>query len=628
MRFDPHILDEIRTRLPVSQVVSRRVKLKRAGREYKGLSPFKSEKTPSFTVNDQKGFYHCFATGEHGDIFRFLMETEGLSFPEAVERLAEEAGVPLPKPEPPTPQAKAQSDLRSRLYELVEASTVYFEDQLQGRAGDFARSYLARRGLSEASIGSFRLGYAPGDRTALKKFLTAKGFSEREMIASGMIIGGEDIREPYDRFRNRVMFPIRDLKGRPIAFGGRALDPDQPAKYLNSNDTPLFHKGQTLYNAHAARQPAHDGQPVVAVEGYMDVIALSQGGFAASVAPLGTALTAEQLTLMWRMADEPVLCFDGDTAGRKAAFRAIDTALPHLKPGNSLRFAFLPEGVDPDDLIRENGAAAFRGVLEKARPLVDVLFEREWGEGDWSTPERRAGLEERLKGIVATIGHEGVRGHYERDVRNRLFQAWRGGRSGGRPGSLSTHNNATDGRQPTRGPVSVSQPALKRPFGRHNGGGASPGASDRFAASGLAPHASESLRRSARAAGHGAAIPAREGLIITCLLNHPFLIDEYAEEIAALPFLSVALRETRDAILSTHAEDKGLDSESLRSHLRRLGSGDLLHRLSQTLANRPDRFAEPDAEADAVREGFEHIMALQQGRTGLARPLGSGLAPR
>ncbi len=620
MRYDPHILDEIRARLPVSQVVARKVKLKRAGREFKGLSPFKSEKTPSFTVNDQKGFYHCFATGEHGDIFTFLMQTEGLSFPEAIERLAEEAGVPLPKPEPPTPQAKAQIDLRTRLYELLEVATAFFEGQLTGREGEFARTYLRKRGLSDATQGRFRLGYAPADRTALKRYLAGKGFSPREMIASGMIIGGEDIREPYDRFRNRVMFPICDLKGRPIAFGGRALDPDQPAKYLNSNDTPLFHKGQTLYNAHGARQPAHEGQPVVAVEGYMDVIALAQGGFEATVAPLGTALTAEQLSLMWRMADEPVLCFDGDTAGRKAAFRSIDTALPNLKPGQSLRFAFLPDGVDPDDLIRENGRGAFEAVLEKARPLADVLFEREWGDGDWSTPERRAGLEERLKAIVATIGHEGVRGHYERDVRNRLFQAWRsvGGRQsgGGRSGPPAGGGNSL---------VSISQPALKRPPGQRSGRGFP--AQDRFAPGAMA-HASESLRRSARAGGHGAAIPAREALIVTCLLNHLFLIDEYAEEIAGLPFVSAAARDARDAILSAHAEEKVLDSSGLRSHLERLGSGDTLRRISQLMVNRPDRFAEPDAEADAVREGFEHIIALQQGRTGLARPLGKGFASR
>ncbi|MGI9422417.1 MAG: DNA primase, partial [Hyphomicrobiaceae bacterium] len=320
MRRSNQLLDEIRARLSVSQVVARKVQLKRAGREFKGLSPFKQEKTPSFTVNDQKGFYHCFATGEHGDIFTFLMKTEGCSFPEAVEHLAEEAGVQLPQEKTYNP---ARDDQRKRLLSLVEQAASYFVQQLNSPAGQAARDYLDRRAIDGATAQAFQLGYAGDSRTALKSHFLAAGFTEAELIQSGMIIGGDDIPSSYDRFRHRLMFPIHDAQGRVVAFGGRALDPSQPAKYLNSPETPLFHKGALLYNAHRARGPAYEVGELVAVEGYMDAIALSRAGFEQAVAPLGTALTAEQMRLMWRITPEPILCFDGDAAGQKAAHRAI-----------------------------------------------------------------------------------------------------------------------------------------------------------------------------------------------------------------------------------------------------------------------------------------------------------------
>src|SRR6185437_5508062 len=381
MRFSPNFLDEIRARLPVSQVVGRKVALKKAEREFKGLSPFKTEKTPSFTVNDLKGFYHCFASGEHGDIFTFLMKTEGLEFPEAVERLAAEAGVPMPK----QPERNiAEEDQRDRLYRLLEASAAFFEESLRSSPGAEARHYLDKRGLMRETVHSFRLGFAPNSRTALAAHLKAKGFSLNDMVASGMLIGGEDIPEPYDRFRNRVMFPILDLKGRVIAFGGRALDKDAPAKYLTSPETPLFHKGHTLFNAARARSSAHDNDRVIVVEGYMDVVALAEAGFGETVAPLGTALTEDQVKLLWRFAQEPILCFDGDSAGRKAADRAVEVALPWLKPGSSVAFAMTE-------------------VLTKTRPLVDALWDRELRAAPFATPEQRAALEARLLGLAGTI---------------------------------------------------------------------------------------------------------------------------------------------------------------------------------------------------------------------------------
>src|SRR6478672_6842874 len=374
MRFTPQFLDELRARLPVSEVVGRRVKLKKAGREFKGLSPFQQEKTPSFTVNDQKGFYHDFSSGKRGDIISFLMETEGVGFAEAVERLASMAGVPLPAA---TPDAARHEQRRKTLHDVMELAAKFFSDTLASRNGAKARGYLGDRGISPATQVQFRIGYASGERFALKEHLGAQGIPVEDMVEAGLLYSGDDIPVPYDRFRDRVMFPITDLRGRVIAFGGRALEKDVSAKYLNSPETPLFHKGDNLYNLAPARLAAHNGSSLVVVEGYVDVIAMVGAGFAASVAPLGTALTENQLALLWKMADEPILCFDGDKAGQKAAWRAADMALPHLKPGKSLRFALLPEGQDPDDLARSGGRVAIEEVLGAARGLVDLIWSRE-----------------------------------------------------------------------------------------------------------------------------------------------------------------------------------------------------------------------------------------------------------
>src|SRR5947207_11071124 len=366
MRFPPSLLDEIRARLPVSQVVARKVALKRAGREMKGLSPFKQERTPSFFVNDHKGSWFDFSSGQNGDIFKFLMLTEGLSFPEAVERLAEQAGLPLPKP---SRDDAAREERRKTLNEIVELAAKFFEVALASRAGARARGYLADRGIDPATQLKFRLGYAANERFALKEHMGKLGVATDAMIEAGLLVAGEDIPLPYDRFRERVMFPISDVRNRVIAFGGRALEKEAQAKYLNSPETPLFHKGATLYNIASARAAAHeskstqpaqnnDGAPVIAVEGYVDVIAMVTAGYAATVAPLGTALTEDQLTLLWKMADEPLLCFDGDSAGLRAAYRAVDLAMPRLKPGKSLKFALLPQGQDPDDLVRSGGREA------------------------------------------------------------------------------------------------------------------------------------------------------------------------------------------------------------------------------------------------------------------------------
>src|ERR1700756_200463 len=429
MRFTPEFLDELRARLPVSEVVGRRVKLKRAGREWKGLSPFQQEKTPSFTVNDQKGFYHNFSSGKHGNIFDFVMETEGVGFVEAVERLAGIAGLALPAA---TPEAERHEQRRKTLYDVMELAAKFFADTLASRNGAKARGYLGDRGLSPATQLQFRLGYAPPDRFALKEYLGAQGIPTEDMVEAGLLVGGDDIPLPYDRFRDRVMFPITDLRGRVIAFGGRALEKDVPAKYLNSPETPLFHKGDNLYNLASARQAAHNGAQLIVVEGYVDVIAMVTSGFAGAVAPLEAAWTKNQLALLWKMADEPILCFDGDRAGQKAAYRAADLALPFLAPGKSLRFALLPEGQDPDDLARSGGRGAIEEVIAAARPLADMLWSRELEGGNFATPERRAALEARIKELSNGIRDEVVRRYYRQDLAERLQRTFapEGGRNG------------------------------------------------------------------------------------------------------------------------------------------------------------------------------------------------------
>ncbi len=626
MRFSPHLLDEIRARLPVSQVVGRKVALKRKGREYAGLSPFKVEKTPSFFVNDQKGFYHCFASGEHGDIFKFVMATEGLSFPEAVERLAEEAGVTLPKPDA---RDEAREDQRVRLLALMEEAAKFFESSLIGAQGGEARRYIEKRGLKRETLATFRIGYAPNSRSALKEHLAKAGYTLEEMTLSGMLIAGDDIPVAYDRFRHRVMFPIGDAKGRIVAFGGRALDPGQNgtggaghiAKYLNSPETPLFHKGHLLFNVHRARLAAHDKARVIAVEGYMDAISLSEAGFTETVAPLGTALTEDQLQILWRMSAEPILCFDGDGAGKRAAFRAVDTALPHLKPGASLMFAFLPDGIDPDDLVRQQGPAALDACLGRARPLIDVLFEREWGQGDWSTPERRAGLEKTLKGLIGRIADESVRAHYRQALGERLAAAW----------------------GPARGPVGAGAAGLKSGTVRGSWGGTPPWQGRTGRPGGAAPaarrgagyrsfpaslgqgtervNASSSLRKSALVTPDGGLPPYREALLLKAMLNHPWLVEEHAETIAALPLTSTALSGLRDAILSAQAVNNLLDTETLRTHLNKSSVGKVLTLVERAVSHKCDRFAEPQAGRTEVEDGWRHALAMHDRHVGLQRSL-------
>lgn len=415
MRYPPDFLDEIRSRLPASQIVGRKVRLKKQGREYVGLSPFKSERTASFFVNDAKAKWFDFAAGKNGDVFTFLMETEGLSFPEAVERLAGEAGLPLPKADAESVKREAR---RRTLAEIVALAAAFYRKQLAGAAS--VREYLTKRGIGPDLVAHFGIGYAPDDRSALKAFLAHEGVEQPDMIDAGLLVHGDDIPVSYDRFRHRVMFPIADAKGNAVGFGGRALAADVPAKYLNSPECPVFDKGRLLYNAHNAREPAWNDAPLIVVEGYADVLAVHSAGYPAAVAPMGTSLTPDQLRGLWRMADVPVLCFDGDAAGRKAARRAIDVAAPLLTRGRSLRFASLPNGLDPDDFIRKRGPEAFAGVLSRTVGLADALWAAETAGQSLSTPDDRAALLGRLQAAVAPIPDPAHRKLYDDEFRQRV----------------------------------------------------------------------------------------------------------------------------------------------------------------------------------------------------------------
>ena len=616
MRFTPQFLDEIRARLPVSEVVGKRVRLKKTGREYTGLSPFQQEKTPSFTVNDQKGFYHDFSSGKHGNIFDFVMETEGVGFIEAVERLAGMAGLALPAA---TPEAERHEQRRKTLHDVMELAAKFFADMLASRQGAKARGYLGDRGISPATQLQFRLGYAPPDRFALKEHLGAQGVSTEDMVEAGLLIGGDSIPVPYDRFRDRVMFPITDLRGRVIAFGGRALEKDVPAKYLNSPETPLFHKGDNLYNIATARAATHNGASLVVVEGYVDVIAMVTSGFAATVAPLGTALTENQLALLWKMADEPILCFDGDKAGQKAAWRAADLALPHLKPGKSLRFALLPEGQDPDDLARAGGRAAIEEVISAARPLADVIWSREIEGGSFGTPERRAALEARIGELTNSIRDEVVRRYYRQDLTDRINRAFapetgRGfaGRGGRESGRTFAPRGAGAGR-----------------FGGRGGQGPGRGQGMATALLGRGPYqpASPQLAASPLLRGQRSSLSRREALILQCLINHPWLLHDHLEEVAALELAHPEAHKLRAGIIAAfanehhHSPDPSEQAEKMRADLEKGGFSTILQRVDRAITTGAVWAAREGAARDDVLATWHQLVALHRQWHSLLREL-------
>lgn len=418
MRYPSGFLDEIRNRVPLSQVVSQKVRLKKSGRSFQGLCPFHQEKTPSFNVDDQRGTFKCFSCDEQGDVFAFVMKSRGLGFTEAVEELASVAGIALPKADPESVRREAH---KLSLIEVNQYAVDFFRRSLARCSKEHpANEWLRSRALDDEQREAFAIGYAPGDgEGSLKEALARDGIALSSAVEAGLVVAGDDIPVARDRFRSRVIFPIFDTKGRPIAFGGRALD-DHLAKYINSPETPVFDKGRTLYNAHKARQPAWDEAPLVVVEGYTATTSSVRAGFPATVAPMGTALTESHLESLWRMSDEPIICFDGDSAGTKAKRRAIDLAVPMLLPGRSLRFAELPSGLDPDDMVRSRGVAAYDQAVHAARSLVDTLWRFETNSRTTDTPERRTELEADLLGLVEKIPDRSLRRAYEDDLKDRI----------------------------------------------------------------------------------------------------------------------------------------------------------------------------------------------------------------
>ncbi len=456
-RFSPQFLDELRGRTLLSALIGRSLKLTRAGREWKACCPFHHEKSPSFYVNDDKGFYHCFGCSAHGDAIRWMTDQRGLAFVDAVKELADAAGLTLPAPDP---RAAERDDRASKQHDVMAAAAEWFAEQLRSDAGAEARAYLSKRGFAPKTVETFGMGFAPDRRDALKTALAR--FGDAEMIEAGLLINVEE-KTPYDRFRGRLIIPIRDPRGRVIAFGGRILGAGEP-KYLNSPDTPLFDKGRTLYNLDRAAQVARKAGRLIVVEGYMDVIALAQAGITEVVAPLGTALTEAQLERLWRVVDVPVLCLDGDSAGKKAAVRAAERALPLLAPGRSLSIAMLPAGKDPDDVVRSGGPAAFEPLIERADSLVDLLWDHEVAAQPLKTPEARAGLKRRLADLAAMIADPDVRQQYQEEFRQRFEAAFFASRGSGRPAG-ARHDGPRGKKRFDPGPIMPGQKA------RHIGGG-------------------------------------------------------------------------------------------------------------------------------------------------------------
>ena len=416
MSLSPQWLDELRSRITLSGVISRSIRLQKAGREFKACCPFHNEKSPSFTVNDEKGFYHCFGCGAHGDAIRWMTDQRGLSFMDAIKELASEAGMDMPAPDP---RAAEQAEQRNSLHDVMIAAQDWFVQNLAAPEGQRARDYLETRGFDAHTLSRFGFGYAPDGRQGIKNALAQ--FQEEQLIEAGLRISVEE-RDPYDRFRSRLMLPIQDARGRVIAFGGRILDAarkDAP-KYLNSPDTPLFDKGRTLYNLHRAGPISRQSGRLIVVEGYMDVIALSAAGIGECVAPLGTALTERQIEMLWRLVDVPILCFDGDSAGQRAAFRAVSRALPLLRPAHSLRIVRLPPGLDPDDLLKRDGPKALLELIDGAASLLDTLWEHERESMPLTSPEDKAGLKARLLGHIELIADPDIRGLYKRELLDRF----------------------------------------------------------------------------------------------------------------------------------------------------------------------------------------------------------------
>jgi DNA primase len=579
MTIPTRFLDDLRARLTLSDVVGKRVRLTRAGREFKGCCPFHNEKTPSFYVNDDKQFFHCFGCGAHGSVIDFAMRHENLSFPEAVEALAQQVGMQVPKS---SPEEVEKAKREKTLYTMLDEAAKWMEGQLRGAAGRAALKYMLDRGVPEDVMASFRIGYAPDDMQALRKYLSLQGYTDAQMIEGGLIKTSEKAKEPYAFFRERVMFPVPDRRGRIVAFGGRVLPehlrgPSRgdftPPKYINSSDTPLFHKGRMLYGEPHARMAAAEGQTILVVEGYLDVIAAFRAGFKGAVAPLGTALTEDQIAVLWKMIPEdskiPILCFDGDNAGRRAAARACERILPMLKPDHSAKIAFLPEGEDPDSIIQKQGPGAFQAVLQSSIHLVDFLWADLTAGKPFETPESRAGLSRAVDALCTRITDRSVQHYYKEAFREKIRKAF----ASPPPANSQPRKpwqNFKNGRQDI-----VIQPIspLKRPS---------------FSKAGLG-----------RAA------------LLAALINNPASFGEVEEEAGQLYFPDNKLDQLRQHVLSVLAQKPELDGSTLKTHLIQRGMGAELSAICAETVYNHAGFARPSEDIAGVatvwKQAFDRL---------------------
>jgi DNA primase len=568
--LSPAFLDELRARTTLSTLIARSTKLQRAGREFKACCPFHKEKTPSFYVNDEKGFYHCFGCQAHGDAIRWLTDQQGLAFMDAVKELADAAGMQVPAPDP---RAQERAERAIGLYEVMEAASAWFVEQLDGVEGGGARDYLKERGIGEATRRKFGFGLAPDSRGKLKAALGR--FGNEKLVETGLLIAPEDEgREPYDRFRGRLMFPIRDARGRCIAFSGRILGAGEP-KYLNSPDTPLFDKGRTLFNLDKAGPASRAERRVIVVEGQMDVVALDGAGFAETVAPLGTALTEGQLGLLWKLSPAPLLCFDGDAAGQKAAVRAALRALPHVGPGRSLGFVTLPPGQDPDDLVRAGGRSALEALFETPETLVDKLWRHELGAEPLGTPEQKAGLRRRLADHAAAIQDGDVREQYRFELLKRFNE-------------LTLPQKQWTPRAPFK-------PGSFKPGGRFT----------------PPPRPTSDEARSMGRTGLGGQLGRA---VLLGLARYPALIGEHAEAIAALPLAEGDAARLRDLMLESAMVNAALDPEALNTILADSGGASLIEILGR---KRGLGFSFTRRDADPERACRDLVLAIE---TLAARP--------
>jgi DNA primase len=553
MAVPPEFIEDLRHRVPLSDVIGKRVKLVRKGRRHSGLCPFHSEKTPSFSVVDDEAFYHCFGCGAHGDAISFLRETDGLDFMEAVERLADMAGIPVPRG---TPQDPKKLEQRKTALDILEVTTRVFQEALQRNDGSEAARYLQSRGLPAETITTFRLGYAP--RGGLRAALAARGFSDADMMVAGVIRESERDHSLFDYFRDRVMFPIENRQGKVIAFGARALGDAQP-KYLNSGEGPTFSKKAMLYGWIQARASLRRKLPLVVAEGYMDVIAIHQSGTAAAVAPLGTALTEEQIGLVWKLHDEPILCFDGDAAGQRAQIRALERILPTLTPGKSARLALLPEGKDPDDLLRNGGNEAFVKILTTARSLVDSLWDGLAAEHDLRQPESRAQFWQEVRNRVRLIGNNQVRSAYGDEIESRIAAMRNASRQ--RPGTSSAR------------PIMVRRPNTGM-INRHRA-------------------------------------------ILALLLAHPQLITGVYEQLLMIESGNVGLESLKKAAIDAVINDPDLDVAALNHHLQGLDLSEQLAALSGDEMKARLGFNPASLSSEAASKRLDELLNLISGKSGV-----------